>query len=191
MHLPQSLQGKATLELWFSALILLKASFSYQCNLQRFGSQRSIHKDQSTKIHSQRSIRKGQAVKKITALISLSLALIGAAMIVTRPDEEDYAAYLSEQMATRVEASLCRPDDFSQWLGRVGEALSSACEGILSGGESLSKEEVQRLIIDNTDYNNRIFFSTYVTETPLGSYRALGLLNRFIIREQVDQKQTE
>ena len=125
--------------------------------------------------------------KVISSVALLSLLALGGTLFVTRPDEKDYAAFLSEQMADRVEASVCQPEEFSKWLGRVGEALSKACEGIVAGGESLSQAEVQQLIIDNTDYSNRIFFSTYITETPFGNYRAFGLFNRFIIKEQTDE----
>ena len=123
----------------------------------------------------------------IALLLLFSSVTASVALFFTRPDEKDYAIYLSEQIGDRVEASVCRPEDFSEWLGRVGEALSKACEGILASGETLSQEEVQQLIIDNTDYINRILFSTYVTETPFGNYRAFGLFNRFIVREQTEQ----
>ncbi|MFK8185469.1 MAG: DUF4359 domain-containing protein [Phormidesmis sp.] len=125
--------------------------------------------------------------KVLASLALLSLVTLGGTLFLTRPNEEDYAAFLAEQMADRVETSVCQPDEFSKWLGKVGEALSRACEGLIAGGESLSKEEVQQLIIDNTDYSNRILFSTYITETPFGNYRAFGLFNRFIIKEQIEE----
>lgn len=125
--------------------------------------------------------------KVISSIALLSIVALGGTLFMTRPDEKDYAAYLAEQMADRVESSICQPDEFSKWLGKVGEALSRACEGLVAGGESLSKEEVQQLIVDNTDYSNRIFFSTYITETPFGNYRAFGLFNRFIVKEQTDE----
>ena len=125
--------------------------------------------------------------KVISSLAFFSLIALGGTLFFTRPDEEDYAAYLSEQMGDQVEASLCRREDFSVWLGRVGEALSNACEGILAGSEALTEEELQQVIIENTEYGNRIFFSTYITETPFGSYRAYGIFNRFIIQEQTEE----
>jgi len=126
-------------------------------------------------------------VKKVTLLALFSLIALGGTLFFTRPNERDYAVYLSEQVGDRVESSLCRPEDFSTWLGKIGEALSKACEGIVSGGETLTQEDVQKIIIENTDYGNRLFFSTYITETPFGNYRAFGFFNRFIIREQTDQ----
>ncbi|MEM6449924.1 MAG: DUF4359 domain-containing protein [Cyanobacteria bacterium P01_D01_bin.105] len=122
--------------------------------------------------------------KVISSIALLSLIALGATLFLTRPDDDDYALYLAEQMADNVEASVCQPDEFSKWLGKVGEALSRACEGLVAGGESLTKEEIQQLIIDNTNYQNRVLFSTYMTETPFGNYRAFGVLNRFIIKEQ-------
>ena len=105
---------------------------------------------------------------------------MGRLCFFTNPTEEDYAEYLSQTVADEVQSSLCQPEGFSEWLGRVGEALSSACQGILAGGESLSQAEVEDLIVENTQYNNRIFLSTYVTESPFGNYRAIGFLNRFV-----------
>jgi hypothetical protein len=119
----------------------------------------------------------------------LSLVAVGGAFAITNPNEEDYADFLSTTMADRVQSSLCQPEGLSEWLGRVGEALSQACEGIVAGSESLTDEEIQQLIVDNTDYKNRILFSTYVTETPFGNYRAIGYLNRFTVREQQNNAQ--
>lgn len=126
--------------------------------------------------------------KVIPTVALLSLAALGATLAITRPDEEAYAAYLSTQMADEVEDSICQSEGFSTWLGKVGEALSRACEGLVAGGKSLTEEEIQQLIIENTEYGNRILFSTYITETPFGNYRAYGFLNRFIVKEQVDEQ---
>lgn len=126
-------------------------------------------------------------MKKVTYIAIFSLIALSGALFFTRPNEQDYAVYLSEQLGEQVEDSVCRPEDFSTWLGKVGEALSKACEGIVSGTEALTKEDVQQIIIDNTDYNNRILFSTYITQTPFGNYRAFGLFNRFIIQEQAEE----
>lgn len=117
-------------------------------------------------------------------LALLSLVALGGTLFITNPTEEDYAQYLSQTLSDEVEGSLCRPEGFSEWLGKVGEALSKACQGIIAGGESLSQDEIQSIIIENTDYKNRIFFSTYISETPFGNYRAIGVFNRFILRDQ-------
>lgn|GEM_PF-2578225 len=125
--------------------------------------------------------------KTVPSVVILLLAAVGAALFFTNPTEEDYAEYLSQTVADEVQSSLCQPEGFSEWLGRVGEALSSACQGILAGGESLSQAEVEDLIVENTQYNNRIFLSTYVTESPFGNYRAIGFLNRFVLQPQPAQ----
>jgi Domain of unknown function (DUF4359) len=122
--------------------------------------------------------------KMFSFLALLSLMALGGVLFITNPTEEDYAQYLSATLSDEVEESLCQPEGFSEWLGKVGEALSKACQGIIAGGESLSQEEIQALIIDNTDYKNRILFSTYISETPFGNYRAIGVFNRFILRDQ-------
>jgi hypothetical protein len=125
------------------------------------------------------------AMKKIIPwFVLFSLVALGGTLFITNPSEEDYAQYLSQTLSEEVKGSLCQPEQFSEWLGKVGEALSKACQGLVAGGESLSQEEIQAIIIENTDYKNRIFFSTYISETPFGNYRAIGLFNRFILREQ-------
>jgi hypothetical protein len=112
----------------------------------------------------------------------LSITALGA-LYLTNPSEEDYAQYLAQTLSADAQVELCQPEGFSEWLGRVGEAISDACEGVIAGGQSLSAEETQALIVENTDYTNRLLFSTYITNTPLGDYRAIGALNRFWLRE--------
>ncbi|MEO1792446.1 MAG: DUF4359 domain-containing protein [Cyanobacteria bacterium J06629_19] len=121
-------------------------------------------------------------MKIAPALALVSVAALGGALLFTNPNEDDYASYLSQEMTIEAQNALCAPEGFSNWLGKVGEALSSACQGILAGGEALSKEEVQELIKENTDYKNRFLFSTYDTQTPFGNYRAIGVFDRFILR---------
>jgi hypothetical protein len=113
----------------------------------------------------------------------VSIAALGGALYLTNPTEEDYAQYLSQTLSTDAQVSLCQPEGLSEWLGRVGEAISNACESAIAGGQSLSAQETQALIVENTEYSNRIFFSTYITQTPLGDYRAIGALNRFWLRD--------
>ncbi len=124
--------------------------------------------------------------KVVPSLALLSLAALGGALAFTNPSEEDYAQHLSQTAAANVEASVCQPEGFAEWLGKVGEALSQACTGLVAGGESLSQAEVQDIIVENTEYKNRILFSTYTTETPFGDYKGIGFFNRFIIEEQTE-----
>ncbi|MGB3299937.1 MAG: DUF4359 domain-containing protein [Phormidesmis sp.] len=122
--------------------------------------------------------------KTVPSLALLFLLALAVALLVTNPNEEDYAQYLSQTVAEQTKGSLCQPEGFSKWLGKVGEAMSQACQGIINGGESLSKEDIQQLIITNTEYHNRFIFSTYITQSPIGNYRAIGVFNRFFLSEQ-------
>ncbi len=124
--------------------------------------------------------------KAVPSLALLSLAALGGTLFFTNPSEEEYAQHLSQTAAEQVEASVCQPEGFAEWLGKVGEAISQACTGLVAGGESLSQAEVREIIVENTEYKNRIFFSTYITETPFGDYRGIGVFNRFIIKEQTE-----
>jgi hypothetical protein len=119
-----------------------------------------------------------------SSLALLSLIALGGALIITNPNEDDYAAYLSERVSTEAKVALCDPESFTNWLGKVGAALSQACQGLLSGGETLSETEVQALIKNNTEYQNRLFFSTYITQTPFGNYRAIGVFDRFVLQPE-------
>lgn len=113
----------------------------------------------------------------------LSLTALGGTLAVTNPSEEDYAQYLSESVTGEAQVAVCQPEEFSQWLGKVGEVISEACQGAIASGQTLSAAETQALIMDSTEYQNRVFFSTYITETPFGNYRAIGVFNRFFLRE--------
>lgn len=121
-------------------------------------------------------------MKLTSSFALLSLAALGGMLFFTNPSEEDYAEYLSQTLTEEAQLALCQPEGFAEWLGKVGEALSGACEGLIAGGGSLSQEDLQTLIIDSTDYKNRVLFSTYTTETPFGSYEGIGLFNRFFLK---------
>ena len=121
------------------------------------------------------------------SLALLSVAAVGSVLAFTNPSEDDYAAYLSQQVNAEVQVALCDPEGFSNWLGKVGEALSEACQGLLSGGEKLSAEEVQDIIKENTEHSNYVLFSTYITETPFGDYRAIGIFDRFFLEASEEE----
>ena len=122
--------------------------------------------------------------KTVPSLAIIALLALCGALFVTNPNEEDYAQYLSQTVAAQTKESACQPEGFSEWLGKVGEAISKVCQGVINGGERLSEDDIQELIITNTEYNNRFLFSTYVTKSPLGDYRAIGVFNKFFLREQ-------
>lgn len=119
-------------------------------------------------------------MKIFSSLALLSLIALGGALVVTNPTKEDYAAYLSQTMSAEAQASLCQPKGFAEWLGKIGEALSGACQGVIASGNSLSAAEIQAAVATNTERQERYFFSTYETETPFGKYRAIGVFDRFV-----------
>ncbi len=125
-----------------------------------------------------------------SSLALLSLLALGGALAVTNPNEDDYAAYLSQTVSAEAQVALCDQEGFTNWLGRVGAALSQACQGLLAGGETLSENEVQGIIKDSTEYKNWLFFSTYVTQTPFGDYKAIGVFERFILRPVDSEPET-
>lgn len=122
-------------------------------------------------------------MKILPALALLSLVAVGGALVFTNPSKEKYASYLSETITLDAQDSLCQPEGFSEWLGKIGEVLSDACEGILAGGQRLSDEDMQAMILENTQYTNRVVFSTYITETPVGTYRTIGAFGQFFTNE--------
>lgn len=119
-------------------------------------------------------------MKAFSSLALLSLVALGGALFVTNPTKEDYAAYLSQTMSAEAQASLCQPEGFAEWLGKIGEALSGACRGAIATGNSLSAAEIQQALTENTERQERYLFSTYETETPFGRYKAIGVFNRFV-----------
>ncbi len=119
-------------------------------------------------------------MKIVSSLALLSLAALGGALVITNPTKEDYVVYLSQSLSDEAQLALCQPEGFSAWLGKIGEALSSACQRAISGGKNLSAAEIQETLAANTERKERFFFSTYETKTPFGSYRAIGAFDRFI-----------
>lgn len=130
-------------------------------------------------------------MKIISTLAALSLVALGGALVVTNPSEEKYAQHLSQTITVETQATLCQPKEFSEWLGKVGEFLSDACEELVAGGKKLSDAEIQAMIVDNTDHTNRIVFSTYETKSPFGNYRAIGVLGQFFTHETADAATTD
>ena len=124
-------------------------------------------------------------MKLASSLVLLSLLGLGGVLIVTNPTKEDYATYLAQTMSIEAQAAWCQPEKSSEWLGRVGEVLSKACQGLVAGGSNLSAAEIQETLLANTERKERFLFSTYETETPFGSYGAIGVFGRFIPQETI------
>lgn len=120
-------------------------------------------------------------------LTLISIAALGSALAFTNPNEDEYAVFLSDAVNVKVQEEICNSDRLSEWLGRVGDALSGICQNVVTSGGELSEREVQTFIKDNTDYNNRFFFSTYTTELPFGTYKGVAVFNRFIL-QPVEEK---
>ncbi|MEL7418862.1 MAG: hypothetical protein AAGK10_09850, partial [Cyanobacteria bacterium J06555_3] len=58
-----------------------------------------------------------------------SLVALGGGLVLTNPSQTKYAEYFSKTATLETQDSLCQPKEFSEWLGKVGEILSDACEG--------------------------------------------------------------
>ncbi|MBE9064345.1 DUF4359 domain-containing protein [cf. Phormidesmis sp. LEGE 11477] len=131
-------------------------------------------------------------MKPVPAIALLSLLALGAASIITNPNENDYADYLAQNISVETKETLCNPEGFSNWLGKVGAVISEACQGIVTGGKALTEDELQTIIKDETEYKNRLFFSTYDTQMPIGDdYRAVGIFGQFILQEQASEAESE
>ncbi|MEL6354158.1 MAG: DUF4359 domain-containing protein [Cyanobacteria bacterium J06627_28] len=115
-------------------------------------------------------------------LTLIAIAALGGTLAFTNPNEDDYAVFLSDAVNEKVQEEICNSGRLSEWLGRVGDALSGVCQNVVTSGGKLSEREVQTFIKDNTDYNNRFFFSTYTTDLPFGTYRGFAVFNKFILR---------
>ena len=124
-------------------------------------------------------------MKLASSLALLSLLSLGGALVITNPTKQDYAAYLSQTISSEAQVALCQPEGFSEWLGKVGEALSGACQEVIAGSQSLSDAEIQETLVANTERKERFFYSTYETEMPFGNYRAIGIFDRFIPQETI------
>lgn len=118
-----------------------------------------------------------------SSIALLSLVALGGTLAATNPTEADYAEYLSQNVTAQAQVGLCQPEGFSEWLGKIGEVISGVCQEAIAGGQVLSAAETQEIIAENTEYKNRIFLSTYQTETPFGSYKAIGIFDRFFLQE--------
>ena len=122
-------------------------------------------------------------MKLALPLTLISLAALGGALAFTNPSEDDYAAFLSDRVETRVQAEVCGTDALSNWLGKIGDALGDFCQSLVSEGGDLTEAEVQSFIKESTDYKNRFLFSTYTTEFPFGTYKGVAVFNQFLLRE--------
>lgn len=117
-------------------------------------------------------------MKVIPLILTVSVAALGGTLFFTNPTEADYAQYASQTLAEEVQASLCAAENgIPPLLERLDQAISGFCEKTV--GRLLSSDQVQEVLLENTERKNRFFFSTYETTFPNQTYKSVGLFNRF------------
>ncbi|MFB2975814.1 DUF4359 domain-containing protein [Microseira sp. BLCC-F43] len=95
-----------------------------------------------------------------SALVGL-LAVVGGAMAIANPSQPQYEEYAIAQLTGYLKDNVCTqaPKDF-------GEVLPSYCTSLVDVG----RPQLQKMISENTDQLNFIFFSIYRTELSIGPF---------------------
>lgn len=95
-----------------------------------------------------------------SALIGL-LAVVGGAMAIANPSQPQYEEYAIAQLTAYLKDNVCTqaPKDF-------GDVLPSYCTSLVDVG----RPQLQKMIAENTDQLNFIFFSIYRTELSIGPF---------------------
>ena len=120
-------------------------------------------------------------------LTLISIAALGGALAFTNPNEDEYAVFLADAVNVKVQEEICNSGKLSEWLGRVGDALSGICQNVVTSGGELSEKEGQTFIKDNAAYDKRIFISTIAPALPFGTYKGFAVFNKFILQPVEEQ----
>lgn len=119
-------------------------------------------------------------VKLISAIAAITITALSGALFATNPTEADYADYAAQTLSDEVQDFLCRPDNAGSIppiSTRIDRAISGLCERTI--GSLLSSEEVQEVLLTNTERKNRFLFSTYETTFPDRTYKTIGAFGQF------------
>ena len=87
-----------------------------------------------------------------------ALAGLGTVMAIANPSQSEYEEYAIAQLTTHLKENVCpqAPKDFNRFLQRQ-------CKTLVDSG----RPQLQRLIAENTDQHNFIFFSIYRTDLSI------------------------
>ncbi|NEP17651.1 MAG: DUF4359 domain-containing protein [Leptolyngbya sp. SIO4C1] len=110
----------------------------------------------------------------------IALTVLGGVMIFTNPGSGQYINYRTNMLLDETQDAVCLKESASEWLGKVGEGLSTLCENGIKSIKSLKASEIKEFVESNTERQNLVIFSLYQMEMPAGSYRTIGLLGNFI-----------
>ena len=119
-------------------------------------------------------------MKLISAIAALSITALGGTLFVTNPTKADYGEYAAQTLTDEVQDFLCRPGNAGSVppiSARIDRAISGLCDRTI--GNILSSEDVQDVLLTNTERKNRFIFSTYETTFPDRTYKTVGVLGRF------------
>lgn len=106
----------------------------------------------------------------------LTLAVFGAAMAITNPDEPSYEQYAVEQLTTYLTDDVC-----NQVPKAFENLVKSSCASIVDS----SRSEIQQVISRTTYRQNFIFFSIYYTDLsispaiPFYRFQTVGVMQNF------------
>ena len=104
------------------------------------------------------------------------LAVVGAACAFANPSQSQYEEYAVSTLTGYLKDNVCTqtPKDF-------GDVLQGYCTSLVDVG----RPQLQKIIAQNTDKLNFIFFSIYRTELSIGPYlpayqfETVGFLQKF------------
>lgn len=105
-----------------------------------------------------------------------TLVGLGIAMTITNPSQSDYEDYALAQLTTYLKNNTC-----TQTLKDWDNFLQHSCTLLVDVG----RPQIQKMIADNTNQRNFIFFSIYRTEVsispllPAYSFETVAALQKF------------
>lgn len=118
---------------------------------------------------------------KIARIGLLGLGALAGVMVFTNPKPEDYTAFAADTLTQTMADNICRAETLDEWLGKVGQSLGETCELSLHSGRRLRAADIEGILLSSTEISNYGLFTIYQTTTPTHTYKAIGLLNRFIL----------
>lgn len=94
-------------------------------------------------------------------------------LVSTNPGQDAYTRYTTQRMMKEVEVSIC-------YDGDPPTLMDEACGNILLGLGTWQRDNIEQIIQLATTHRSYLLYSTYQTQLPLKTYRAIGLMGTFI-----------
>jgi hypothetical protein len=115
------------------------------------------------------------AAKSIRYLGATLIGAIGIILILTNPSEITYREFATQQTLDLLLRDICQTNQ--QRSETLKKIWGNSCQTLSADGSA----KIEQFVTHNTQRQNLVLCSLYITELPLYSLKVLGVSNHFIV----------